>query len=170
MIEILDVRQTPREMRPVYGTWPVVRLWGYLARGWLAVTCVGTLITAWWYSGPEGALWVAVCQIAMVYGLLGFGLIANRQIGRVTQAAPLGDASSRWRFDENGLRILYDLGEQVLDWRAVVRVVEEKDRIIFAVTPARNHVLPLRCFGPGQLDAFRALITEVRASGQLGSA
>jgi hypothetical protein len=47
--------------------------------------------------------------------------------------------------------------------------VEEKDRLIFAVTPARNHVLPLRCFDPGQLDAFRALIAEARASGRLGA-
>ena len=77
--------------------------------------------------------------------------------------------TSVWRFDERGVRIEYPLGEQSMDWRAVVRVVEEKDRLIFAVTPARNHVFPLRCFGPGQLDAFRALIAEVRDSGRLGA-
>ncbi|MDP1912057.1 YcxB family protein [Brevundimonas sp.] len=169
MIEILDVRQTPREMRPVYGAWPVARWWGYVVRGWFAALFVITMAVAWWFSEPEGFFRIAVCLLVSVYGLLGLGLIANRRIGRATLAAPLGDAASRWRFDQNGLRIMYALGEQSLDWRAVVRVVEEKDRFIFAVTPGRNHVLPLRCFGPGQLDAFRALIAEVQTSGRLGS-
>lgn len=169
MIEIVDVRQTPREMRPVYSAWPVVRGWGYVVRGWFAALLVITLAVAWWFSTLEGLLWITLCLVVLVYGLLALSLIANRQIGRATHAAPLGAASSCWRFDKNGLRIVYDLGEQGLDWRAVVQVVEETDRLIFAVTPARNHVLPLWCFGPGQLDAFRTLIAEVRDSGRLGS-
>lgn len=168
MIEIDGVRQTRREMRPVYRAWPMVRWWGYVARLAFVSLFLVTLAVAWWLATPDAFLWIAVCSVATLYIHLAVGLIGAHRISRASEATPLGDAASRWRFDGNGLRMTYALGEQSLDWRAVVRVVEEKDRLIFAVTPARNHVLPLRCFGPGQLEAFRALIAEVTASGRLG--
>ena len=168
MIEVDGVRQTRREMRPVYRVWPEVRWWGYAARLSFGLLLLTTLAVAWRLSTPDAFLWIAVCLAAMLYISLAVGLIGAHRISRAGEATPLGDAASRWRFDENGLRMTYALGEQSLDWRAVVRVVEERDRLIFAVTPARNHVLPLRCFGPGQLEAFRALIADVTASGRLG--
>ena len=168
MIEVGDVRQTRREMRPVYGAWPMVRWWGFAARLSFVLFLLTTLAVAWRLSTPHAFLWIAVCLVATLYVSLAVGLIAAHRIGRAGEATPLGDAASSWRFDEKGLGVTYALGEQSLDWRAVVRVVEEKDRLIFAVTPARNHVLPLRCFGPGQLEAFRALLADVTASGRLG--
>ena len=168
MIEIDGVRQTRREMRPVYRAWPLVRWWGFAARLSFVVLFLITLVVAWRLSPPNAFLWIAVCLVATLYIHLAVGLIGVRRISRASEATPFGDAASSWRFDEHGLRMTYALGEQSLDWRAVVRVVEEKDRLIFAVTPARNHVLPLRCFGPGQLEAFRALTADVTASGRLG--
>jgi hypothetical protein len=168
MIEVAGVRQTPHEMRSVTGAWPPVRIWGYVGRSWLGLLCLTMIAASWWFAGATITLWIEGFALALLFGSLALGLAATHHIARIAKSTPLGDAVSAWRLDDTGVRITYPLGEQSLDWRAIVRVVEEKDRLIFAVTPARNHVLPLRCFDPGQLDAFRALIAEARASGRLG--
>ena len=168
MIEIAGVRPTPHEMRSVTQAWPAARVWGYVVRGWLGVLCLTMMAAAWWFGGPTVALWIEGFALVLLFGSLGLGLAATAHGARISRNTPLGDTVGHWRLDERGLRIQYPLGDQSLDWRAIVRVVEEKDRLIFAVTPARNHILPLRCFGPGQLDAFRDLLADLRASGRLG--
>lgn len=169
MIEIVGVRQTAKEMRPVLGAWPVARTWGYVVRGWVALWLTLTMAVAWWRWGPNEAFWIVACLFALIYGTAVLALIMSRRLDHVARATPLGDAASRWTLDENGLLIVFPLGEQSLDWRAVVRVVEEKDRFLFAVTPVRTHVLPRRCLEAGQLPALRNLVEEVRASGRLGA-
>jgi len=169
MIEVTEVRPTPGEMRPVFGAWPVVRAWGYVTRGWAATMILLTVGVGWWLATPAVFLWIAVCLAALVYGLLLLALVANRHIDRIGRATPLGRSPSRWVLDEAGVRIISPLGEQSLDWRAIVRVAEEKDRLLFAAMPGRTHVLPTRCLRPDQLAALRGLIVEVRASGRLGA-
>lgn len=168
MIEVDRVKQTPREMRPVYGAWPGVRAWNFGVRGWSLAMLLLILGVSFSLSGPDATLWIEACVIALVVGLLVLGLLANRHINRLNQASPVGGAESRWILDVAGVRILSPLTEQALDWRAIVRVVEEGDRFIFAVTPTRSHVLPVRCLGPGQLEAVRSMIADVTNSGRLG--
>ena len=169
MIDIPNVQPTLAEMRPVFGAWPATRMWGYVTRSWAATMLLLTMGLAWWFSTSVGFLWIVACVVALVYGLLAFGLIANRDIDRVSRSTPLGGAAARWVLDESGVRIIFSLGDQRLDWRAIVRVVEERDRFLFAATPARTHVLPTRCLGPDQLVALRMLIAEIHDSGRLGA-
>lgn len=169
MIVVEDVRQTPHEMRLVLAAWPVVRTWGLAVRLWLAATFVTTAALILWPFDIDRNLWLLVSFYAMIVGVIALSLIANRRISKAARAAPLGDAPSRWVLDETGLRIEHALSTQSLDWRAVVRVVEERDRIIFAVLPSRNHVLPLRCLRPDQQEAVRKLIAEASESGRLGA-
>lgn len=169
MIVVDDVRQTPREMRPVLAAWPVARTWGIAVRLWLAVTFVTTAALILWSLESYLDLWLLISFYAMVLGMIALSAITTHRVSKASQATPLGDAPSRWVLDNTGVRIEHALSAQSLDWRAIVRVVEEKDRIIFAALPSRNHVLPLRCLRPDQLETLRELIAETSGSGRLGA-
>lgn len=167
-IEIHNVRRTPWEMRPIYRVWPEVRWWGYSVRLAFGALYLLTMGAAWWFARPEGVLWILFCLCTLVYVPLALGWIGTWRVGRVARATPLGASAGIWRIDAAGLRITHALSEEVLDWRGVVHIAEEKDRVIFAVGPSRNYILPLRCFAPDQLAALRTLADDLRASGRLG--
>ena len=168
-IEIGDVRRTPWEMRPIYRVWPAARWWGYSVRLAFGLLYLVTIGVAWWFSTAQGFAWIVVCLCALVYAPLALGWVGAKRISLVARATPLGGAITAWRLDLTGIRVSNAFSMETLDWRGVVRVVEEKDRIIFAATPTRNYVLPMRCLAPGQLEALRALIADLRITGRLGA-
>jgi hypothetical protein len=61
------------------------------------------------------------------------------------------------------------LQRNTTDWRAIKTVIEEADRFLFLVTPGNNPVLPKRNLSSDQVEALRALIQRVEASGRLGA-
>lgn len=167
MIEIVAVQPTTRELRTALAVWPGVKWWSNAGVIWLGLVALTTIGLSARFDGPV-MYGIIGLQAVMIYGLIPIGYVVQKRLARVGKSAPLTNLGSNWRLDEQGFCITNALSEQSLRWEAVVRVVEQKDRLIFAVTPARNHVLPLRCFGPGQQEAFRTLLADVTASGRLG--
>nr|WP_255500214.1 YcxB family protein [Brevundimonas sp. P7753] len=74
----------------------------------------------------------------------------------------------RWSIDQQGLLFENGLQSNRLDWAGVKTVQEEADRFLFLVTPSNNPVLPKRLLDGDQMDRFRALVAEAKASGRLG--
>lgn len=127
------------------------------------------LVTGLLASRAPDGLRIALVQVALLWGALGLAIATRRVIGRLQQRTPTALIASDWRLNETGVRIASPLDERFFDWRGVVRVVEEKDRFVFAVTPAINPVLPIRLLTDDQKTALRALIAEVTASGRMGA-
>lgn len=166
MIVVPDVQTTPKELRPTKA-WPSLRWWGSVVLIWLLLTLLVTLALCWRQPGPA-ALWIPLVQLVNLYGVIGLSFVVQRRIMAVARRAPAFGAPTTWRLDEEGVTLTTALVETRLDWRAIVDVAEEKDRLVLAVTPYNNPVLPLRRLSPDQLQAIRDLVETVRASGRLG--
>lgn len=167
MIVIADVQPTPKELRPTLAAWPGLRWWSCAVLCWLAVIVLITVSITWGRSGPM-ATWIPVVQLAGLYGVFGINLFIYGVVMKTTRRAPASRPPTTWQLDEDGVTLTTAIAESRLDWRAVVRVAEEKDRLILAVTPYNNPVLPLRLLSPDQRQAIRDLVETVRASGRLG--
>lgn len=168
-VRIVGVRATPRELRPVIRTWPGLGFWIRIPILWLAACMLATMIVLVAVPMPETAtFWIGGLWVAGLYGLIGLGLFVQRKGQALTRRTPLGALSADWRLDDAGLTFSTPLSENRLAWEAVTAVREEKDRIVFAVTPYTNHVLPRRALTAEQARDLAALIAEVRASGRLG--
>jgi len=169
-VEIEDVSPTPREMRPVNKGWGVVHwacvvptyapMLGLLIFGFLAIDFADGLIPPGLFGASIIGTWAA--------WLIG-GWWYRRAVMRAHQMAPTGGLGWRWTINESGLRFDTPLQDNRIDWRGVKSVREEKDRILFLVTPMNNPVLPKRLLDPTQLEVLRRLVDEVRTSGRLGA-
>lgn len=169
-VEIEDVSPTPREMRPVNKGWGVVHwacvvptyapMLGLLIFGFLAIDFADGLIPPGLFGASIIGTWAA--------WLIG-GWWYRRAVMRAHQMAPTGGLGWRWTINESGLRFDTPLQDNRIDWRGIKSVREEKDRILFLVTPMNNPVLPKRLLDPAQLEVLRRLIDEARASGRLGA-
>lgn len=167
MITIENVQLTHKEQRPTLKAWPGLRRWMNAGLLWIAACMLATLAFCWRQPGPA-ALWIPLIQIASLYGVIGLSFLVQRKVIAVAHRAPAFGAITTWRLDENGVTLTTPIAETRLDWRAVVRVAEEKDRLVFAVTPYNNPVLPLRQLSPEQLQAVRDLVAAATAAGRLG--
>lgn len=112
---------------------------------------------------------VVILQLATLYGVIGAALWLQGYSARLVRHTPMHGVACDWLIDESGVTVSTPLSREHMDWRAVMRVVVEKDRILFAVSPALNRVLPLRCLKAGQAEALAELVSAMEASGRLGS-
>lgn len=167
MIVIEDVELNAKELRPTTRAWPGLRWWLSSGLLWITACMLVTLALCWRQPGPA-ALWIPLVQLVSLYGVIGLSFVIQRRVMAVARRAPAFGAPTTWRLDEQGVTLTAALVESRLDWRAIVRVAEEKDRLVLAVTPYNNPVLPLRLLSPDQLQAIRDLVETVRASGRLG--
>ena len=133
------------------------------------LVCALTTFSLCWYEAVSSLLWIAVVQYAMIFGVIGLGFMARRHLGSLARSVPTGTGPSNWMLDQVGFSITSPISERRLDWRAVVRVLEEKDRIIFAVAPSRNYFLPTRLLTAEASTELHTLIAEAKASGRLGA-
>lgn len=168
-VRIAGVQATPRELRPVTRAWPGLGFWIRVPILWLAACVLAAMIVLVVVPMPEIAtFWIGGLWVAALYGLIGLGLFVQRKGQAMTRRTPLGALSADWRLDDAGLTFSTPISENRLGWEAVTAIREEKDRIVFAVTPYANHVLPRRMLNEDQARALAALIAEARASGRLG--
>lgn len=167
MIHIGGFKPTARELRPVLKAWPGVRSWANLGVIWMGAVAIVTIILAAAVD-PSVGYWIMGCQIALIYGVILLGFFVQKRIARLGAAAPLMGLDCEWCIDERGIELTTTLSKNFVDWQAIVRVVEEKDRLIFAVTLPLNYVLPKRAVTNEQIAALKALVADVTASGRLG--
>lgn len=167
MIRIDTVKPTERELRHVTKAWPRVKWLNNVGVLWLGLVVLATIGLSARVDSPL-RYWIMGSQLLMIWGLIPLGQIVQRRLASVSRATPLRALSSDWTLDHQGVRITSALSEQLLHWEAVVRIVEENDRLIFAVSPAWNHVLPKRSMTAEQLAELQALVSDVTASGRLG--
>lgn len=168
-VRIVGVQAAPRELRPAMRAWPGLTWWAKVPILWLGACAVAAAIVMFLVPMPDMAtFWMGGLWLAALYGLIGLGLFLHRKGQAMTRRTPMGAASVDWRLDDAGLTFSTPISENRLAWEAVTAIREEKDRIVFAVTPYANHVLPLRALNEDQARDLAALIAEVRASGRLG--
>lgn len=170
IVEIEDVSPTPREMRSINKGWGMVHwvcavptyapMLGLLIFGFLAIRFADGLI-------PPGLFGASIIGTWAAWFIGGWWY--RRVLMRALQTTPTGGLGWRWTIDESGLRFDTALQNNRIDWRGIKSVREEKDRILFLVTPMNNPVLPKRLLTPSQSDVLRRLIDEARTSGRLGS-
>ena len=167
MIRINTVQSTERELRHATKAWPEVKWLNNVGVVWLGLVALATIGLSS-RADPPLQYWIMGSQLLLIFGLIPLGQIVQRRLGSVNRSAPLRGLSSDWSLDQQGVRITSALSEQFLRWEGLVRVVEEKDRLIFAASPAWNHVLPKRSMTAEQFAAVQALVSDVTASGRLG--
>lgn len=165
-----NVSPTPREMRAINKGWGVVHwtcilphygpLIALLIFGFLAIDYAEGRIPPSLFSASIAFAWGA---------LLVGGWWYRRALMRAQRKTPTGVLEWRWTIDESGLRFDNALQYNRIDWRGVKDVREEKDRILFLVTPMYNAVLPKRLLSTVQAEDLRRLIDEARSSGRLGA-
>jgi hypothetical protein len=170
MIEIADVRPTPREARPLTGGWGAIHwvcvfptyafLIGFLAFGVVAVSLARESLPPGLFGGFLLGSWL-LWALGQHWQRRSYAAEARR--------APAGALAWRWRIDQAGLQFDTGLQSNRVDWRAVKTVRDEKDRFLFLVSPAYNPVLPKRLLDERQLTDLRGLISEVQTSGRLGA-
>jgi hypothetical protein len=169
VVHVAGVLATARELRPATGAWPGLGLWVRAPILWLGACALAAAVVMFVVPMPDTAtFWMAGLWVAAVYGMIGLGLFVHRKGQAMAHRTPVGALAVDWRLDGAGLAISSPLFENRLGWEAVTAIREEKDRIVFAVTPYANHVLPRRMLNEDQARALAALIAEVRASGRLG--
>lgn len=169
VVHVAGVRPTPRDLRPVTGAWPGLGFWMRVPILWLGACALAAMIVLVVVPMPEVAtFWIGGLWVAALYGLIGLGLFVQRRGQAMARRTPMGGLAVDWRLDRAGFAISNAVAENRLAWEAVTAIREEKDRIVFAVTPYANHVLPRHALDADQARNLAALIAEVRASGRLG--
>lgn len=169
MIEIAEVCPNVRESRSIQRGWGAIHwvcivptyafLFGFLIFGLLVMSARSDDV-------PDGAFSVSIIGSWLLWW---FGsLWLRKTIAAEARKAPVGGLPWRWTIDDEGISFANGLQTNRLDWRAVRSVREEKDRVLFLVSPAYNPVLPTRLLDAGQLDALRELIGALKASSRLG--
>ncbi len=170
MIQIDDVTPTARELRPIKRGWGWVH-WTIclpsiaLMAGFLAMGVSASVMAD--YALPP--MFLTLFLIATVLLWLIAMQIAQRTLAREAARAPTNGLGWRWTIDDTGFVFESALQRNSLDWRAVKAIRQEKDRIIFLVTPASNPVLPKRLLNAEQEEALQALIDRATTSGRLGA-
>ena len=169
MIVIDDVQPTPREHRAITKGWGAIHwacipytyafLAGLLVYGVVVSVIAGDVLPPLLFSGVVVASWLV---------WRGGLRLVQRASASATRSAPTGSLKWRWSIDQQGLLFENGLQSNRLDWAGVKTVQEEADRFLFLVTPSNNPVLPKRLLDGDQMDRFRALVAEAKASGRLG--
>lgn len=168
-VRIVAVQATARELRPAIRAWPALRWWARLPILWLGACFLASAVVISLIPMPDAAVyWIGGLWLSALYGLVGAGMLAQGRVQAMMRRTPTGIASCDWRVDQAGLTISSPVAESRLAWEAVVSIREERDRIVFAVTPNTNFVLPRRTLAPEQARDLDVLIADVRASGRLG--
>jgi hypothetical protein len=135
---------------------------------WL-VLCLGAVAGLVAFSLGERIGWIIGLILAAMYGFIGLNILAQRRLVGLTRSSPISRRPVDWRLSIQGFVVGAEGFESRVDWSMVSAAVEEKDRLIFALTPSSNFVLPLRVLDAEQLAAVRGLITDARARGVLGA-
>lgn len=165
MIEVFGVKATRRELRPIQKGWGSIHWLSGLPllvpfAGLFAIVLAGSDVLPWQLT------------IGVWLGSILIWFLVKHLVGQATMRAshrsPTGAIPNDWQLDGSGFRCSMPVATSSFDWEAVKDVIEEVDRFIFLLTPQANPVLPKRCVTPEQIDALRALVADVRASGRLG--
>jgi hypothetical protein len=168
-VHIAGVKATPRELRPVIKAWAGLGWWMRAPLLWLCACALAAAVVMFLVPMPETVtIWMGGLWLAALYGLIGLGLLLHRKGQAMARRTPMGALSFDWRLDDAGLTFSTPISENRLAWEAVTAIREEKHRIVFAVTPYANHILPRRALNEDQARDLAVLIAEVRASGRLG--
>ncbi|MDQ8027095.1 MAG: YcxB family protein [Brevundimonas sp.] len=167
MIEVRNVEQTARDLRPLKGGWGVLHWYAYLP--WL-IPYLGLVVMTALLMGSAPWLEFTPVWIALVTVVL--WVVASHLMHRAmlhqAAKAPSRGVPYDWAFDNEGLVQTNPLMSSHIRWAAMHDVREEADRFIILISPQSNPVLPKRLMTEAQIVALRTLVTEVRASGRLG--
>ena len=170
MIEVRGVQPTAREIRPLQKGWGGVHWWACLP---LLIPFVGlwalALVAA---DAPDadGSLLrtTGIIVIATTVAWVAARYLHGMALLRATRSAPGGGSPCDWIVDGQGLEFRTGVSFARVDWAGIKGVREEKDRVVFLLTPASNPVLPKRQLTEPQLIALRQLVADVTAENRLG--
>jgi hypothetical protein len=89
---------------------------------------------------------------------------------RAWRASPGAHLPNTWWFDDKGFTVSDGSFVQFIRWGACMDVHQERDRMVFLMSPIHGHVLPIRFLDAGekQLEQILGLVARVRAEGRLG--
>ena len=171
MIEIANVKPTAAESRPLRFGWGWLH-WAYCLPYVVYIGGILTLasIAAGAGVAGDGTRNATALTLLAILILSSISHALVRDAGRAASAkAPGAGLASHWTFSEAGLALVTSGSKGFYDWAIIKGVKEEKDRFVFLMTPSANPVLPKRCLSDDQLQAFAALLADLRASGRLGA-
>ena len=167
MIEIKDVDQTARDLRPLKRGWGALH-W-YATLPWL-IPYLGLVVMTGLLMGAAPRLeflpvWIALGTV--VLWVIGSNLTHRAMLHQAAKAPSRG-VPYDWTFDDEGLVQTNPLMSSQIRWAAMREVREEADRFIILISPQSNPVLPKRLMTEAQIADLRALVADVRGQGRLG--
>ena len=168
MIVVENVLPNARELRPCASAWRSMARLAWVQLLALFATFVMSFIFAAIYGTEEAAIWVGVTMAAVFSVLIVSGWFVTFMGARIAARTAATRGAGRWMFDREGIRVDSALSTTAFKWEMVEKVAEERDRLIFALTPASNAILPLRSLGAEQAEELRGLIAGIEAQGRLG--
>lgn len=170
MIEVRGVQPTARELRPVTRGWGGLHWWHLLYRAtpFLGLWSLAVLIAVEFFWDPWLMKVTALIVVATSVLWVGVALMVNRVTLKAARLAPGGGMVSDWTIDETGLAFGTPTASSRVSWEGIKAVREEKDRIVFLMTPGANPFLPKRQLSEEQQAALRRLVADVTAANRLG--
>lgn len=168
MIIVEDVLPNARELRPCASAWKSIARLAWIQLLALCATFVASFIFAAIYGTEEAAIWVGVTMVAVMAVLIVSGWFVSTSGALIAARTLTSRGAGRWMFDRDGVGVESPLSKTAFKWEVVEKVALEKDRVVFALSPATNAILPLRSMSGEQVQQLRSLIADVTASGRLG--
>ena len=169
MIEIRDVYPSPNEVHPVTRGWGWVHwvVWLPSVVPYLVMSLLAVLVAAW---GPEGT--APVLAVALLIGgsllTMGSGWAVQAIMRRKALSSAAASGGHDWAIDDAGVSLTNAVLQTRYRWEGFHGVLDEKDRFVFLISVAGGLPLPKRYLAAEQIDALRALVADVRASGRMG--
>jgi len=170
IVRIDAVAPNAREMRSIKRGWGLIHwvcflptyvpLLGIIVLGVTVNLFAGDYLPSFLISATligTGLLWLLTTKLA------------RWACAHEARKAPVGGLDWCWTIDAQGFAFDNGLQSNRLDWRGVKAIREDRDRLVFLVSPSYNPVLPLRLLEPDQTEALRQLIAHARVSGRLGA-
>lgn len=120
------------------------------------------------FAPPNAVYWLATTTVVLLLAMIVSGSIVMSAYARACVDAAQVPGPARWTIDGRGLQVETGTGVVSHMWEGVAKVVDERDRFVFAISPSDNPVLPKRQMTHDQIAAVKTLIADVTASGRLG--
>lgn len=168
MIIVENVLPNARELRPCTSAWKAMTRLAWVQLLALFATFLVSFLSAAIYATETAAIWVAGTTAAAISVLIVSGWFVTFASARIVARAATTHGAGRWTFDQEGVRVESQLSATAFKWEMVEKVSEERDRLVFALSPTSNAILPLRSLAGEQVQELRSLIAGIEAEGRLG--